>query len=75
MRVTCVYTVAFAGLLAASVSWAQLPSYKMTTRIPYQITTPDKVDTPIGTLEFFDGVPVGKTTEMVYDYVDRARAV
>ena len=40
-----------------------------------QITTPDEVDTPIGTLEFFDGVPIGDTTEMVYDYVDRARAV
>jgi len=51
------------------------PTMKMTTPIPHQITTPDKVDTPIGTLEFFDGVPIGKTTEMVYDYVDRARAV
>ena len=47
----------------------------MTTPIPENITTPDKVKTPIGTLEFFDGVPIGKTTEMVYDYVDRARAV
>jgi hypothetical protein len=47
----------------------------MTTHIPHQITTPDKVDTPIGTLDFFDGVPIGNTTERVYDYVDRARAV
>ena len=47
----------------------------MTTQIPEQITTPDKVETSIGTLEFFDGVPIGNTTEMVYDYVDRARAV
>jgi hypothetical protein len=55
--------------------WAQSPTMKMTTFIPHQITTPDRVATPIGTLEFFDGVPIGKTTEMVYDYVDRARAV
>ena len=53
----------------------QKPIMKMTTPIPKNITTPDKVKTPIGTLEFFDGVPIGKTTEMVYDYVDRARAV
>lgn len=67
-----------ATLLAVGLTsgaWAQLPAYKMTTSIPHQITTPDKVSTPIGTLEFFDGVPVGNTTQMVYDYVDRARAV
>jgi len=78
MRVQSVSSLAIAGLLAASLAAptrAQLPTYEMTTRIPHQITTPDKVDTPIGTLEFFDGVPVGDTTEMVYDYVDRARAV
>jgi hypothetical protein len=45
------------------------------TPIPHQITTPDKVDAPIGTLEFFDGVPTTDTVRTVYDYVDRARAV
>ena len=54
---------------------AGLQNYSQTTHIPHQITTPDKVATPIGTLEFFDGVPIGKTTEMLYDYVDRARGV
>jgi hypothetical protein len=53
----------------------QKPVMKMTTPIPENVTTPDQVETPIGTLEFFDGVPIGDTTEMVYDYVDRARAV
>jgi hypothetical protein len=47
----------------------------MTTDIPKSITTPDKVKTPAGTLEFFDGVPTRATVEAVYDYVDRARAV
>ena len=41
---------------------AGLQNYSQTTHIPHQITTPDKVATPIGTLEFFDGVPIGKTT-------------
>ena len=53
----------------------QTPKMKMTTPIPENITTPDKVETPIGRLEFFDGVPIGNTTAMLYDYVDRARAV
>ncbi len=51
------------------------PTYENTTQIPERITTPDRVDSPAGTLEFFDGVPIGNTKGMVYDYVDRARAV
>jgi hypothetical protein len=51
------------------------PKMKMTTAIPPQITTPDRVESPAGTLEFFDGVPKRETADRVYDYVDRARAV
>jgi hypothetical protein len=39
------------------------------------MTTPDKIESAIGTLEFFDGVPNRKTIDAVYDYVDRARSV
>ena len=48
---------------------------KMTTDIPPSITAPDKVETSIGTLNYFDGVPSEKTVETVYDYLDRSRAV
>ena len=48
---------------------------KMTTPIPASITTPDTVETSIGKLEFFDGVPNSATVDTVYDYLDRARAV
>jgi hypothetical protein len=58
-----------------TVVWAKEPSYTMTTDIPPQITTPDKVKTSIGKLKFFDGVPNKATVDKVYDYVDRARAV
>ena len=87
MKAKQLLTLALAVFLATSLTttaWAkapktkmitQKPKMKMTTPIPENITTPDKVKTPIGTLEFFDGVPIGNTTEMVYDYVDRARAV
>ena len=47
----------------------------MTTLIPNQITTPDEVDTPIGKLDFCDGVPPTETVDTIFDYVDRARAV
>ena len=57
------------------VDRTQPPRRAMTTEIPASITTPDVVETSIGTLEFFDGVPTENTTETVYDYVDRARAV
>jgi hypothetical protein len=36
---------------------------------------PDKVQTVAGELTFFDGVPTGNTNELVYDYLDRARAL
>ena len=78
MKTNRIFKIALAGVLITSLvatGWAKSPMYKMTTPIPESITTPDKVKTSIGTLEFFDGVPIGKTTEMVYDYVDRARAV
>lgn len=39
------------------------------------ITTPDKVETSIGTLNFSDGVPSHETVSNVYDYLDTMRAV
>jgi len=37
--------------------------------------TPDKVETSIGTLEFFDGLPTAETVETVYDNLDLMRGV
>jgi len=39
------------------------------------ISTPNKVETFLGTLEFFDGVPTDTTVEKVYDNIDRSRAL
>ena len=59
MKTGLLATLAISGLLATglNVLAAQPPKMKMTTDIPASITTPDKVKTSIGTLEFFDGVP------------------
>jgi len=44
-------------------------------QIPAKIMTPDSVDTPIGTLEFFDGMPTDSTLAKVYDNLDQIRGV
>jgi hypothetical protein len=46
------------------------PRMKMTTDIPAGIETPDKLETSIGTLIGFDGVPDKKTTQKLYDNLD-----
>jgi len=49
--------------------------YKMTTDIPASITTPDVVETSLGTLRFFDGFPDEATVKKVYDNLDFQRGV
>ncbi len=51
------------------------PKLKMTTDIPAQITTPDSVETRLGTLRFFDGFPDDATVEAIYDNLDFQRGV
>jgi hypothetical protein len=48
---------------------------RMATEIPASITTPDRVETRLGTLRFFDGFPDEATVETVYDNLDFQRAV
>ncbi len=48
---------------------------KMTTDIPPAITTPDSVETRLGTLKFFEGFPNDATVEKVYDNLDFQRGV
>ena len=45
------------------------------TTIPASITTPNVVETRLGTLRFFDGLPDEKTVETVYDNLDFQRGV
>ena len=58
-----------------SLAWAQQPpTMKMTTPIPAGIATPDTLQTRLGTLTSFDGVPDARTTQLVYDNLDFQRA-
>jgi hypothetical protein len=49
--------------------------YKMTTPMPPGIACPDKVETRLGTLNFFDGFPDKPTVDKLYDNLDFQRAV
>ena len=51
-----------------------LASAQTTSAIPAAITTPDKVETRIGTLDFKDGAPSKATLEKAYDQIDFTHA-
>lgn len=48
---------------------------KVSSETLKSISIPDKVETSIGTLEFFDGVPSDTTIDKLYDNLDRMRGV
>ncbi|QDT00933.1 DUF1254 domain-containing protein [Adhaeretor mobilis] len=57
-------------LFAVTVAHAQVSKETLES-----ISIPDKVETAIGSLEFFDGVPSDATIDRLYDNLDRSRAV
>ena len=72
--ISLLLTTLFFSIVTLS-AYAEPPKMKMTTEIPPQITTPDKVETRLGTLEFFDGFPTDATAEKVFDNLDFLRGV
>jgi len=65
----------FCALAVTATFAADAPKMKMTTNIPPEITTPDSVETRLGTLKFFDGFPDEATVQKVYDNLDFQRGV
>ncbi|HKP61240.1 MAG TPA: DUF1254 domain-containing protein [Polyangiales bacterium] len=61
------------ALFAASASAQNTPKYNH--KIPSAIMTPDSVQTRIGTLKFFDGLPSADTARKVYENLDFMRGV
>ena len=63
-------------LLAHTPAWPQnVPPPKYQADVPSKITTPDTVETRIGTLKFHNGVPDQKTIQLVYDQIDFVRGI
>ena len=50
------------------------PRRRASANPPPAITTPDKVDSRLGTLEFKDGAPSKATLDKVYDHLDFTHA-
>ena len=67
---------ALVGFLSlALASWAGPARAESGTPIPPFLTTPDSVETSIGTLKFRDGIPDAATASKVYDQLDLQRGV
>jgi hypothetical protein len=76
MRIFQVTAVVLLAVAAAMPAWGQgQPTPKYSAKVPPEITTPDTVQTRIGTLKFFDGLPDSETVQKVYDNLDFARGV
>jgi hypothetical protein len=66
-------SAALAGAIAVTIfagGTTQPAHAQATAGIPPSITTPDKVETRIGTLDFKDGLPSKATLDKVYDNLD-----
>jgi hypothetical protein len=67
--------------IASAASDAQTPSGvpagppKYSPDVPAKITTPDTVETRIGTLRFKDGAPDPATVQLAYDQIDFNRGI
>ena len=66
------FSLASAMLVLSSLPMVQA---KVTPETLKSISIADKVDTSIGKLDFFDGVPTEATISKVYDNLDRTRAL
>ncbi len=78
MKIKQLASLAIAVIMATGLTtnaWAEAPKMKMTTEVPPGIATPDRLETRIGTLNLFDGVPDEKTAQIVYDNLDFQRGV
>ena len=62
-------------LIGISYNGASQKKFKMTTEIPKSIQTPNSVDTRIGELKFFDGIPTEETAQKAYDQLDFSRGI
>ena len=70
-----VVPILLAVTIMTPITFAKEPTPGYNTKIPEYIMTPDKVETRIGTLDFFDGIPTKETAALLYDNLDFLRGV
>ena len=69
-----VSTIGIMGIVLGALFTGQLASAEISKEVLDSISTPDTVETSIGTLKYLDGAPYPETAEKVYDYLDTMRA-
>ena len=69
-----IIAIVLAGTLTIASAYAHAES-NMEAMKTKAASIPDNVQTAAGELKFFDGVPIGNTNDLVYDYLDRARGL
>ncbi len=77
-RLSCAVLVSVSVLMGTpgAAQEQTSPSHlKYSANVPAEILTPDTVQTRIGTLKFFDGLPDEATVQKVYDQLDFGRGV
>jgi len=62
-------------VLFATTVTAQEPTPGYNNKIPESILSPDEVETRIGTLEFFDGIPDEDSAALLFDNLDLNRGI
>ncbi len=72
---TVVVTTLVLASMQSSLAFAEKPTTGFNHKIPEQIMTPNKVNTSIGELSFYDGIPTDETLKKVYDNLDFIRGV
>ncbi|PKH07750.1 DUF1254 domain-containing protein [Moritella sp. Urea-trap-13] len=71
---SCIISV-FTGTTFASPAPEGTVTLGFNHKIPEEIMTPNKVETRIGELNFYDGIPTQATLDKVYDNLDFIRGV
>ena len=69
------FLFAFIVVLSATLFANQTHTPGFNNKIPEKIMTPEKVESRIGTLRFYDGIPVQETVQKLYDNLDFSRGV
>lgn len=65
-----------AGLLLGTTAIAAAQAEpEFSANVPESITVPDKIETRLGTLDFFDGLPSAETVALAYDTMDLVRGI
>src|SRR5262249_44740201 len=63
------------GVCACANAQTQERKPQYSAQVPPSITTPESVQTRIGTLKFFNGLPDAETVQKAYDQLDFSRGI